>query len=173
MADIPQLLANYDALVGVALGAGLAYGFGALNRRHQEAREDQTRWYEARLKAYAEFSGLMATFHRTMAFGPASNVERVKEQMANMKQFMERVEAVTGALRLVASQEVIEESGNVCGLVADVAFELSALAAKIATMDDPRSALAATTKIYDDSQFSSAIVEFERAARKDLGHPSP
>jgi hypothetical protein len=39
MADIPQLLANYDALVGVALGAGLTYGFGALNRRHQEARE--------------------------------------------------------------------------------------------------------------------------------------
>jgi hypothetical protein len=32
--------ANYDALVGVALGAGLTYGFSALNRRHQEARED-------------------------------------------------------------------------------------------------------------------------------------
>ncbi len=39
MADIPQVLATYDALVGVALGAGLTYGFGALNRRHQEARE--------------------------------------------------------------------------------------------------------------------------------------
>jgi hypothetical protein len=33
MADIPQVLATYDALVGVVLGAGLAYGFGALNRR--------------------------------------------------------------------------------------------------------------------------------------------
>jgi hypothetical protein len=43
MADIPQVLANYDALVGVALGAGLTYGFGALNRRHHEAREDKTR----------------------------------------------------------------------------------------------------------------------------------
>jgi hypothetical protein len=42
MADIPQVLATYDALVGVALGAGLTYGFGALNRRHQEAREDKT-----------------------------------------------------------------------------------------------------------------------------------
>jgi hypothetical protein len=31
MADIPQVLATYDALVGVALGAGLTYGFGALN----------------------------------------------------------------------------------------------------------------------------------------------
>jgi hypothetical protein len=37
MADIPQVLATYDALVGVALGAGLTYGFGALNRRRQEA----------------------------------------------------------------------------------------------------------------------------------------
>jgi len=52
MADIPQVLATYDALVGVALGAGLTYGLGALNRRHQEKREDATRWYEARLDAY-------------------------------------------------------------------------------------------------------------------------
>ena len=55
MADILQVLATYDALVGVALGAGLAYGFGALNRRHQEAREDATRWYQARREAYATF----------------------------------------------------------------------------------------------------------------------
>jgi hypothetical protein len=57
MADIPQVLATYDALVGVALGAGLTYGFGALNRRHQEGREDATRWYQARFDAYAAFCG--------------------------------------------------------------------------------------------------------------------
>jgi hypothetical protein len=34
MADLPQVIATYDALVGVALGAGLTYGLGALNRRH-------------------------------------------------------------------------------------------------------------------------------------------
>ena len=55
MADIAQVLATYDALVGVALGAGLTYAFGALNRRHQEARENQTRWYDARYKAYTDF----------------------------------------------------------------------------------------------------------------------
>jgi hypothetical protein len=55
MADIPQVLATYDALVGVALGAGLTYGFGTLNRRQQQAREDKTRWYQARLEAYADF----------------------------------------------------------------------------------------------------------------------
>ena len=36
MADIPQRIATYDTLIGVALGAGLTYGFGALNRRHQD-----------------------------------------------------------------------------------------------------------------------------------------
>jgi hypothetical protein len=55
MADVAEVLATYDALVGVALGAGLTYGFSALSRRHQEAREDKTRWYQARLDAYAEF----------------------------------------------------------------------------------------------------------------------
>jgi hypothetical protein len=56
MADVAEVLATYDALVGVALGAGLTYGFSALNRRHQEAREDKTRWYQARLAAYTEFT---------------------------------------------------------------------------------------------------------------------
>jgi hypothetical protein len=55
MADVAEVLATYDALVGVALGAGLTYGFSALSRRHQEAREDKTRWYRARLAAYTEF----------------------------------------------------------------------------------------------------------------------
>ena len=55
MADLAELIATYDALVGVALGAGLTYGFSALNRRHQESREDKTRWYQARLDAYADF----------------------------------------------------------------------------------------------------------------------
>ena len=60
MADIPQVIATYDALVGVALGAGLTYGLGALNRRHQEAREGRTRWYEARREAYARFLDAIA-----------------------------------------------------------------------------------------------------------------
>jgi hypothetical protein len=55
MADIAELIATYDALVGVALGAGLTYSFSALSRRRQEAREDRTRWYQARLAAYTEF----------------------------------------------------------------------------------------------------------------------
>jgi hypothetical protein len=33
------------AVIGAAIGAGLAYLFGTLNRRHHEQREDRTRWY--------------------------------------------------------------------------------------------------------------------------------
>jgi hypothetical protein len=46
MADLAEVLSTYQALAGVAVGAGLTYWFGALNRRRQEAREDKTRWYE-------------------------------------------------------------------------------------------------------------------------------
>jgi hypothetical protein len=55
MADIgPALVTGGAAVVGVLSGAGLTYWFGALNRRHQEAREDKTRWYEARRQAYVQ-----------------------------------------------------------------------------------------------------------------------
>jgi len=56
LAEVRQLLADGGwAIVGVAVGAGLTYWLGALNRRHQEARENRTRWYEQRLRAYVDF----------------------------------------------------------------------------------------------------------------------
>jgi hypothetical protein len=49
VADVGQVLATGGTtIVGVATGAGLTYWFSALNRRHQEAREDATRWYDDR-----------------------------------------------------------------------------------------------------------------------------
>ncbi len=51
MADIGQVLSTGGTtILGVAVGAGLTYWLGALNRRHQEAREDKTRWYQERLR---------------------------------------------------------------------------------------------------------------------------
>jgi hypothetical protein len=65
MADIGAALVTGSAtIVGVVAGAGLTYWSSALNRRHQEAREDKTRWYEARLQAYVEL-------HRVAASGLA------------------------------------------------------------------------------------------------------
>jgi hypothetical protein len=43
-------------IAGVAIGAGLTYWLGALNRRHQDAREDATRWHDTRLKAYLDYA---------------------------------------------------------------------------------------------------------------------
>ena len=57
IADIAQVLATGGTtIVAVAVGAGRTYLFSALNRRHQEAREDETRWYDARFRAYEELS---------------------------------------------------------------------------------------------------------------------
>ena len=96
MADIAQVLATYDALVGVALGAGLTYGFSALNRRHQEAREDKTRWYEERLKAYVEFTraAIEAGF-------------RLKgDSVEDWSTITERFESAVGTMMLISSPEV-------------------------------------------------------------------
>jgi hypothetical protein len=98
MADIPQVLATYDALVGVALGAGLTYGFGALNRRHQEAREDRTRWYETRLKAYTSVPQLAVS---------ASHTRRKKSE-ENLEIFQLEMAAALSAIRLVGSKEVVD-----------------------------------------------------------------
>jgi hypothetical protein len=66
IADIAQVLATGGtALVSAAAGAGLTYWLGGVNRRHQEAREDRTRWYEERLGAYVAFhQAVYETFFR-------------------------------------------------------------------------------------------------------------
>ena len=107
MADMPQVLATYDALVGVALGAGLTYGLGALNRRHQKKREDAIRGYEARLDAYRELSRVMTNASRLNHFGGVQKKLQVMEDMA----------LALGPIHLVGSPDVIEAAE---GLVAAV-----------------------------------------------------
>jgi hypothetical protein len=98
MADIPQVLATYDALVGVALGAGLTYGFGALNRRHQEAREDKTRWYQARLDAYADFYRALSDSWLFAVRDQSDQEEREK--------LVSRLSNALGLIQFVGSPEV-------------------------------------------------------------------
>jgi hypothetical protein len=144
MADIPQVLATYDALVGVALGAGLTYGFGALNRRHQEAREDRTRWYEARLKVCAEFSQAAFDASRFLRQGGGS-VEVGSSIVA-------RFESSIGVLMLLGSPRVL-----------NAGLDVLRLFRSILSKDES----------YDDKRFAYAVAQFSNAARKDLGHPSP
>jgi hypothetical protein len=99
MADIPQVLATYDTLVGVALGAGLTYGFGALNRRHQEAREDKTSWYQARLNAYADFYRALSDWWLLAERDQSTQDEREK--------VVSRLSNTLGLIHLVGSPEVV------------------------------------------------------------------
>jgi hypothetical protein len=96
MADIPEVLATYDALVGVALGAGLTYGLGALNRRHQEAREDKTRWYQARLDAYAEFYRALSDWW----------ILAERDQSNDREKLISRLSNALGLIGFVGSPEV-------------------------------------------------------------------
>jgi hypothetical protein len=179
MADIPQLLANYDALAGVALGAGLTYGFGALNWRHQEAREDATRWYEARREAYATF--LTAASQSLKNLGTKS----VSEIPGN------EFYAATNMIRLVGSQPVIEATNSVHKAIREDALvyeqQIGALKQQLDDLrerqgerreEEVTSELEVLNKRMNSlnlappaTHFRLARAAFEEVARKDLGHP--
>jgi hypothetical protein len=140
--DIPEVLATYDALVGVALGAGLTYGFSALSRRHQEAREDRTRWYEARLQAYSEF---YRVYYEALY---RSDHDVISEEQGNTLRIS--LLAAVGPLTLTASREASK-----------VAVELAEETAK-------RVGMGANYNLERLTRLNEA---FHDAARKDLGHP--
>jgi hypothetical protein len=97
MADIAGVLATGGtALVSAAAGAGLTYWLGALNRRHQEAREDKTRWYEARRQAYA---ALLIAAQRVSVRSEEGTPEKQMSELAD------ELSAAMGAVRLVGSPE--------------------------------------------------------------------
>jgi len=144
MADIPQLLANYDALVGVALGAGLTYGFSALNRRHQEARENETRWYNTRLQAYSE---LLHVWTEELVLGV-----RAEQSTEGRMKVVRKLTAVSNQIQLVGTPEVVDAANTLNG---ETTKEI------------------AKGKNYDDERIGHLFDAFIKAARKDLGHPSP
>jgi predicted RecB family endonuclease len=169
MADIPQVLATYDALVGVALGAGLTYGFGALNRRHQEAREDKTRWYDARREAYA---ALLIAAQRVSVSSEDATPE---EQMSELA---DELSAAMGAVRLVGSPEVIEAADNLfTAILEDVElFKQEVLEFAQRQVEGSDEDLDLLEELDNLSMtrmlhMPEARKAFEKAARKDLGHP--
>jgi hypothetical protein len=146
VADIGQVLATGGTtIVAVSVGAGLTYWFGALNRRHQEARENRTRWYEARLQAYVEFQRVVYRLYFALEEGrPLPTVDR--------EAFVQGLTDGFGALSFLASDEVT----NTAATVYDLA----------------RRELAKETDLNVE-RVADALEVFEAVARKDLGHPSP
>jgi hypothetical protein len=105
MADIGQVLATGGtALVSAAAGAGLTYWFGALNRRRQEAREDRTRWYDARREAYARFLDAIANHSLVARREDASTDDLVGAATVLTSSF--------SAIRLVGSPNAIRTAGQ-------------------------------------------------------------
>ena len=142
MADIGQVLATGGtALVSAAAGAGLAYWLGALNRRHQEARENETRWYEARLQAYIELSQAAHDAYFA-AFGKWTTTE-VYERLG------QRLTTAVGAIHFVGSPEVIEAAEKV--------------------LDGALEELGSDREMHGN--FLDKLDQFQVVARKDLGHP--
>jgi hypothetical protein len=140
MADIPQVLATYGALVGVALGAGLTYGFGALNRRHQEKRENDTRWYERRLESYV---GLYQAAYDAYFLMYVSDKPRSQAGQGILN--------AVGAIHFVGSPEVAEAAENLVDVV-------------LAGGKGKKEADAFLDELMD------ALDEFKVVSRKDLGH---
>jgi hypothetical protein len=137
--------------VGVAVGVVLTYWLGSLNRRHQEAREDKTRWYETRLKAYAE---LTQTVSSSAWLTRPSTTSYAEKKEAREKAASELGRAV-GVIRLVGSLEVVAKAERLLRVANE-------------GMGDAFSGRRVDAKTWDKS-----LEEFETAARKDLGHPSP
>lgn len=144
MSDVVQVIATGSfGIVGAVIGAGMAYWFGARTRKHQEDREDQTRWYEARFRAYAEFSQVVAD---------SLAVLRGHGNEEEIAQLGSRLDLCVGQISLVGSQEVELSVMHVAKLFLDVLR---------------------TNKLVDEREVAKEMALFHTYARKDLGHPEP
>jgi hypothetical protein len=147
MADIAQVIATGGiALVSAAVGAGLTYWLGALNRRHQETREDRTRWYEKRLQAYTDLTA--ATFQGLALSRHSMEKANYEEHVAHLAELATAVSSI----RLVGSPEVFERAEQVVHVLT-----------QLLTERDERLL----------QPVVEAANAFEVAARIDLGHPEP
>lgn len=167
--DLKEFLDAGMAIVGVVIGAGLTYVFGALNRRHQEEREDKTRWYEARREAYGAL--LIAASRVSRSFRDEPKPGRPTGEP------MDELIAAMGALRLVGSPPVIEAADNLfTAILEDVALhgqkllEMARRKAEDSEMDldlleEELDNLPRARTIH----MPAARKAFEEAARKDLG----
>jgi hypothetical protein len=136
-----QVLDKLDGMLGVVIGAGLTHGFSARSRKHQEDREDSTRWYAARFEAYsalirAMFDGLLAAFQ-----DEDSDDERKGASRA--------LSSAVGQIRLVGSPKAVEAAEHVLSTTVAWAKDNS---------HDPEA-----------KDMRAVLCVFEAAAREDLG----
>jgi hypothetical protein len=146
MESLKQFLdAGGMAVIGVVVGAGLTYLLGALSRRHAEEREDKTRWYEARLRAYSAVPEVLTK-------GIATAVRQPKTETVDTS--LMQIAGAIGTIRFVGSKEVVDVSDR---LFAEFAYLL---------MSQANGQGKPSFKTIEP-----LVTEFRAAARKDLGLP--
>jgi hypothetical protein len=157
MADIGQVLATGGTtIVGVAVGSGLTYWLGALNRRHQETREDRTRWYDARFNAYVDLQKAV-THGLGFHMKPNPTREEVEGAVASLL-------FALGAVRLVGSREATTLAEALVGVTTlRMAREEKREEGKPEKDNDTE---------YDSKRMGDLLRRFVSAARKDLVTPS-
>jgi hypothetical protein len=180
MADIAQVLATGGTtivagqvlatggttIVAGAVGAGLTYLFATLNRRHQEAREDQTRWYEARREAYGALLITASRVARNLLDTPG------KPELS-LGEMLDEVIATLGAVRLVGSPSARAAAENLVVAVLADAHAYGKNVRKLAeTSEDEESWKEQLKGLPGAVHTPAAIRVFEETARRDLGHPS-
>jgi hypothetical protein len=148
MADLAEVLSTYQGLVGVTVGAGLTYWLGAVNRRHQEARENETRWYETRLQAYVDLSRAVTTIILLASRPGGPSFESYEEATVRL------VNAVD-TINLVGSKEAADAAEHIYEVVLETGM--------IEPTGDNRQ--------MGIVNLRATITQFHAAARKDLGHP--
>src|SRR5215217_4662044 len=113
MADIAQAVVTGGmSMAGVAIGVGLNHWLSALNRRHQEDREDKTHLYEARFQAYAQLSQAALTRSVIDPRTSPNAEERLSQAMMSATTAM-------GAIALVGSDEVLIAANKLVVTVGD------------------------------------------------------
>ena len=166
MADLAQVLAaGGTALVSAAAGAGLTYWLGTLNRRHQEAREDETRWYEARREAYGALHIAASRVMRYLLDTPG------KPELA-MGEMLDEIIATLSPVHLVGSPAARTVADNlIMAIFADAYARAQNVSKLVETSEDEGSLKEQLQQLPRSGRTSAAFMEFVNAARKDLGHP--
>jgi hypothetical protein len=145
MNGVREVLEAGGPLIGVVVGAGLTYLFNARSRKHQEEREDRTRWYGTRVEAYADLSRAFSNSLMYMTRGSGSEQEQ--------REIAQGFSYAVGLIRIVGSDEAKLTAGRLFRVVTDET-------AKGFNADPYGKHLGAT------------LEAFEAAARADLGFPA-
>jgi hypothetical protein len=140
--DVLRVLDAIDSVIGVLLGAGLAYLFGTRSRHQQEERENDTRWYDARLQAYV---GVSRAFTDSLTY-----MTRPTGKDEDERTVAQGFAYAVGAVRFLGSDEAKKTAGRLLIVVTDET--------KKGPEADPYS-----------SDLGDALRAFEAAGREDLG----